>query len=72
MKVFSRVSLLTFAILASGAAFAQSAPAAPDTAAAVSYITTNGPTVLGAVGAAMVIIAAVAVLWKWAKAAIFG
>lgn len=47
-------------------------PAAPDTTAAVTYITTNGPTVLGAIGAAMVIIAAVAVLWKWGKAAIFG
>lgn len=53
-------------------AFAQTAPAAPDISGSVSYINTNGPTMLGVVGGAMVTIAAVAVLWKWAKASIFG
>jgi hypothetical protein len=70
--------LLSVAAL-SAAAFAAALPtasfavvAAPDTTDATTYIETNGPTVLGDVGSVMVIISSVAILWKWAKAAIFG
>lgn len=46
--------------------------AAPDTAATVAYLETNGPTVIAAIGGVMLTLAGVAVLFKWAKASVFG
>jgi len=46
--------------------------AAPDTAATVTYLETNGPVVIAAIGGVMLTLAGVAVLFKWAKASVFG
>jgi len=46
--------------------------AAPDTAATVTYLETNGPILIAAIGGVMLTLAGVAVLFKWAKASVFG
>lgn len=51
-------------------AFAQ--VAAPDTTATVDYLELNGPIVIAAIGGVMLTLAGVAVLFKWAKASVFG
>lgn len=43
-----------------------------DVAAATTAITTDGTTAITAIGTAMLGLAAVAVVFKWAKASIFG
>ena len=55
-----------------GSAQAFAVVAAPDTAATVTYLETNGPTVIAAIGGVMLTLAGVAVLFKWAKASVFG
>lgn len=45
---------------------------APDTAATVAYLEANGPLVIAAIGGVMLTLAGVAVLFKWAKASVFG
>lgn len=71
----NKLNSLSLSVLAStgmlaSPVFAQ--VAAPDTTEAVTYLETHGPTVIAAIGGVMIILAAVAVLFKWAKASIFG
>lgn len=68
MKKYLPVALSL--LVASGSAFAT--VAAPDTAATVTYLETNGPIVIAAIGGVMLTLAGVAVLFKWAKASVFG
>ena len=70
MKQKISLALLSAVALASPAAFA--VVAAPDTAATVTYLETNGPLVIAAIGGVMLTLAGVAVLFKWAKASVFG
>lgn len=51
---------------------ASTASAAIDVTAATTAITTDGSAALTAVGGAMLGLAAIAVVFKWAKGAIFG
>ncbi|MCT8878652.1 major capsid protein [Shewanella xiamenensis] len=60
-------------VVALGSAVAaSSASAAIDVTAATTAITTDGSAALTAVGGAMLGLAAIAVVFKWAKGAIFG
>ncbi len=60
-------ALVLGATVASSSAFA-----AIDVTGAVTSITTDGTSSITAIGGAMIGLAAVAVVFKWAKAAIFG
>lgn len=52
--------------------YASAASAAIDVTAATGAITTDGTAAVTAIGGAMIALAAVAVVFKWAKASIFG
>jgi hypothetical protein len=69
MKYLAPVALVATAFVAPDA-LAQ--VAAPDTADTVTYLETNGPVVIAAIGGVMLTLAGVAVLFKWAKASVFG
>lgn len=51
---------------------ASASHAAIDVAPAVTQISTDGGMAITAIGGAMISLAAVAVVFKWAKASIFG
>jgi len=70
MKKYLSLGLLGSVAMAAAPAFA--VVAAPDTAATVTYLETNGPAVIAAIGGVMLTLAGVAVLFKWAKASVFG
>ncbi|MDH0448711.1 major capsid protein [Shewanella sp. GD04112] len=63
---------LVSAVALGSAVAASSASAAIDVTAATTAITTDGSAALTAVGGAMLGLAAIAVVFKWAKGAIFG
>ncbi|AQS36124.1 hypothetical protein Sps_00935 [Shewanella psychrophila] len=53
-------------------AMPSTALAAIDVTDAVTSITTDGGAAIAAIGGAMIGLAAIAIVFKWAKAAIFG
>lgn len=65
-------TLLVVAVTAGLAVAAPSAMAAIDIETAASVVTTDGTEVITKVGGAMLGLAALAVVFKWAKAAFFG
>jgi len=69
MKVKTIISTLLFTILG---LFAIPSFAVVDVTAATTAITTDGTTAITAVGGALLALAGVAVVIKWAKASIFG
>jgi hypothetical protein len=60
------------ALLLSSIAMAQEVEAAIDVSAAVTSLTTDAVGAVTSIGTAVLTLAAVAVAFKWAKAAIFG
>jgi hypothetical protein len=64
LQIFSATALT---VVLSTPAFA-----AIDVGAAVTAITTDGAAAITAIGGAMLAISAIAIVFKWAKAAIFG
>lgn len=67
---FSTALVLVFSLGA--AAVAPSAFAAIDVSSAATAITTDGSKAISEIGAAMIGLAAIAIVFKWAKGAIFG
>lgn len=65
-------SLVAMLGLAAVAPDALAVVPAPDTESTVDYLETNGPVVIAAIGGVMLTLAGVAVLFKWAKASVFG
>lgn len=63
---------MTRAIALGSAVLASASHAAIDVTPAVTQITTDGGGAISAIGAAMIGLAAIAVVFKWAKASIFG
>ncbi|MEL4257709.1 major capsid protein [Shewanella xiamenensis] len=63
---------LVSAVALGSAVAASSASAAIDVTAATTAITTDGSAAITAVGGAMLGLAAIAIVFKWAKGAIFG
>lgn len=55
-----------------GAAVASPAFAAIDVSSATTAITTDGSAAISQIGGAMLGLSAIAIVFKWAKAAIFG
>jgi len=72
MKKLHSLSLAVLSAVAVASPSAFAVVAAPDTATTVTYLETNGPTVIAAIGGVMLTLAGVAVLFKWAKASVFG
>jgi len=66
VKIMGRTFTGTTALLAAGAS-----QAAIDVSAATTALVTDGTTAITAVGLALITLAAVAVLYKWVKAAFF-
>ena len=66
----SAVLALVAVVMASG--ISPDVYAAIDVSAATDAITTDGTAAVSAIGLAMLGLAAVAIVFKWAKAAIFG
>lgn len=64
--------LIASAGLAATAFAASNAQAVIDVGAAATSITTDGSAAMVTIGTAMVTISVVALVFKWAKAAIFG
>ncbi|KEI70790.1 MULTISPECIES: major capsid protein [Endozoicomonas] len=60
------------ALLLATSAMASSAFAEIDVSAATTAISTDGSTAITAVGTALIGVAALAVVFKWVKGAIFG
>ncbi|HDV5479469.1 TPA: hypothetical protein RI770_003428 [Vibrio cholerae] len=63
---------ITRAVALGSVVVASASHAAIDVAPAVTQISTDGSAAITAIGGAMIGLAAVAVVFKWAKAAIFG
>lgn len=68
----SKFSTLLLVAVASSVALAAPAFAAIDVTAATTAITTDGSAAISAIGGAMLGLAAIAIVFKWAKGAIFG
>ena len=58
-------------LVAAGTAFASGGAGAAATAAAASF-TSSGDTAIGAIGVALISLAGIAVVYKWAKGMFFG
>ncbi len=67
MNKFTKYSLAALGTLSVSPAFAEI-----DVTAATTAITTDGTASITAIGSAMIGLASVAIVFKWAKAAIFG
>ncbi|EOX4357018.1 major capsid protein [Vibrio cholerae] len=63
---------ITRAVALGSVVVASASHAAIDVTAATTQITTDGGAAISTIGGAMIGLAAVAVVFKWAKAAIFG
>ncbi|WP_114808218.1 major capsid protein [Vibrio cholerae] len=63
---------ITRAVALGSVVVASASHAAIDVGAAATQITTDGGAAISTIGSAMIGLAAVAVVFKWAKAAIFG
>ena len=62
----------TTAVLLGTSAYLSVANAAVDTTAATTAITTDGGAAIAEVGAALIGLAGIAVVYRWVKGAIFG
>ena len=69
----SRVAIATAvgSLVAAGTAFASGGAGTAATAAAASF-TASGDTAIGAIGVALISLAGIAVVYKWAKGMFFG
>lgn len=64
------LNTLLLAVVALAPGFALAAPV--DVAPAVDQLSTDGTTAITAIGGAVIALAALAVVFKWVKGAIFG
>ncbi|WP_159357273.1 major capsid protein [Vibrio parahaemolyticus] len=67
-----KTKLVTLVLLSVPLLFLLLAMADVDVTAATGVITTQGSAAIGSVGQALIGLAALAVVYKWAKAAFFG
>lgn len=72
MKKLKRINNKTKFIIGSGLLALSSSVFAIDVSSVVTSITTDGTSAITAIGMAMLTLASVAIVFKWAKAAIFG
>lgn len=68
--VFTALVTALFSGVAAASGGGSSMPA-PDVSDAVAYIQTNGSTALAAIGGVLITLAALVLVYKWAKAALF-
>lgn len=67
-----KTKLLTLGTVIGASLVSSAAMADVDVTAATGVITTQGSSAIGAVGQALIGLAALSVVYKWAKAAFFG
>lgn len=71
-RFVSRVgAVLGLGMVSVGSAMASSGMPAPDVSDAVTYIETNGAASISAIGGVLITLAALVLVYKWAKAALF-